>query len=469
VNQQSPVVPAQRPSSTPSFTPLRATLVGALLEPHDEGYDALVTPWKLTVPMRPSAVVAARTGGDVAATVRFAGEHGLTVGVQATGHGAVASVAGSVLVSTKDLDEVVVHPEGWARVGAGVKWLRVIQAAAPHGLAPLCGSASDVSVVGYTTGGGVGPMARTHGLAADKVRAFEVVTGDGVLHRVKPTSDPELFFALRGGKGSAGIVTAVEFDLVEMATFYGGALYFDGDDAAAVIDAWRSWSAALPEQATTSFALLQLPPMPMVPPPPLAGRLTLALRFLWTGDAQEGQALLDQMRVAPVLIDDVAVKPFAAIDSVHADPVQPMPAYEAAMLLEDFDAQAAQALLAAAGPGSGSPQIVVEVRQLGGALGRQGLHSSAFDHRSARYNLFCVGIELDPRVPGHAAQLMGALEPWGTGGTWPNFLTDWEPASIRRAYAPATLEKLAAVSAQHDPHGVLAGSAATRTAALVPA
>jgi len=172
----------------------------------------------------------------------------MTVGVQATGHGPIPSLAGHLLVVTRDLDEVTVHAdERWARVGAGVKWIRVIEASAPYGLAPLNGSASDVGIVGYTTGGGVGPMARTFGLAADRVRAFEVVTGDGELRRVTPTRHPDLFFALRGGKGVAGIVTAVEFDLLPIATFYGGAVYFDGQDIPAVIDRWRSWSKALPD------------------------------------------------------------------------------------------------------------------------------------------------------------------------------------------------------------------------------
>jgi FAD/FMN-containing dehydrogenase len=288
-------------------------LSGELHTPDDPAYDALVTPWNLAVPMQPAAVVAARTAEDVAAAVRFAGDHGLTAGVQATGHGAVASLAGHILVSTKALDEVTVHPAGWARVGAGVKWARVIEAAAPYGLAPLNGSSSDVGVVGYTTGGGVGPMARTFGLAADRVRAFDVVTGDGVLRRVTPTEHPELFFALRGGKGAAGMVTAVEFDLVHLPAFYGGAVYFDGVDAARVIDVWRSWSEALPEQGTTSFVLFQLPHIPGVPAQ-LAGRTTLGVRFAWTGEPGHGARLLDEIRgVAPVILDDAALKPYTAI------------------------------------------------------------------------------------------------------------------------------------------------------------
>ena len=247
------------------FADLDAATTGTVAVQGSEEYDALVSPWNLAVPVRPAAVLAARTPQDVVEAVRFAARHGLLVTPQATGHGPIAELVGAILVNTSGLDECVVHPEGWARVGAGVKWIRVVQAAAPYGLAPLSGSITDVGIVGYTTGGGLGPMARTYGLAIDRVRAIEVVTGDGVLRRVTPTQDPELFFGLRGGKGMLGIVTAIEFDLVHQPTFYGGSLWFDGEHAATVIDRWRRWSADLPEEATTSFALFQLPRMPGVP------------------------------------------------------------------------------------------------------------------------------------------------------------------------------------------------------------
>lgn len=452
------------PQQRPDLSALRGRLAGTLLEPHDEAFAAHSTPWNVSVPMTPTAVVAATTAQDVVEAVRFALAHRLSVGVQATGHGAVSALAGSLLVSTRGLDELTVHPEQrWARVGAGVKWGRVTEALAPYGLAGLCGSTGDVSVVGYLTGGGIGPMARTYGLAADTVRAFEVVTGDGVLRRATPTEHADLFFALRGGKGATGIVTAVEIDLVELPTFYGGALYFDGADAAAVIDRWRSWSAALPEAGTTSFVLLQLPEMPMVPPQ-LANRLSIGVRFLWTGEAAEGERLLDEMRaVAQVLVDDASVRPFAAIDSVHADPVDPMPVVESAMLLRSFTAEAAAALLATAGTGSGSPQIAVEVRQLGGAISRPGEHPSAFDQRDAGFSVLTVGIAFDPSVAPHGSSVLAALAPWDTGGAWPNFAPPHDAATARRAYDPATLARLAAIARAYDPAGVLAAGAYTRT------
>ena len=339
-----------------AFVELDACTAGTVALPGDAAYDTLVSPWNVAIPVRPVAVLAAETAQDVVEAVNFANRHGLRVTPQATGHGPMAELLTELLVTTKGLDEVVVHPEGWARVGAGVKWLRVVEAAAPFGLAPLSGSITDVGIVGYTTGGGLGPMARTYGLAIDKVRAIEVVTGDGVLRRVTPTEHPELFFALRGGKGMLGIVTAIEFDLVHQPMFYGGSLWFDGTDAATVIEKWRAWSDDLPELGTTSFALFQLPDMPGVPPQ-LAGRLTLSVRYVWTGDAEEGERRFATIReAAPVILDDVAHKPYTAIDSVHTDPLDPTPAYEAAAVLTDFPQEAVDALLALTGPGVPSPQ-----------------------------------------------------------------------------------------------------------------
>lgn len=442
------------PAAVP-FAELEALTIGTVAVPGDKAYDALVSPWNLAVPVRPAAVLAAFDAQDVVEAVQFAARHGIRVTPQATGHGPMAALTTELLVTTKELDEVTLHPEeGWARVGAGVKWLEVVEAAAPHGLAPLSGSITDVGIVGYTTGGGLGPMARTYGLAIDRVRAIEVVTGDGVLRRVTPTEHPELFFALRGGKGMLGIITAIEFDLVHQPRFYGGSLWFDGADAPAVIDAWRAWSAELPEEGTTSFALFQLPEMDGVPPM-LAGRLTLSVRYVWTGSAEEGERWFAAMRAAaPVILDDVADKPYTAIDSVHTDPLDPTPAYEAGDVLTDFPREAADALLALTGPGVASPQILVEVRQLGGAFARQGEHPSAFASRDAAYSLLVVGISEVPGVEDHAAAILDAMEPWAGGHRLPNFT--FTPEEYVDAYDEVTLARLRRARRTYDPEGVLA-------------
>lgn len=454
------------PVQTTPLAQLRRRLTGALAVPGDELYTRLATPWNVAVPTSPAAVVEARDAQDVVEAVRFAASAGLAVAVQATGHGIADGLDGVLLVHTGRLDQCVVHQDGWARVGAGVRWQQVLDAAAPHGLAPLCGSAPDVGVVGYTTGGGIGPMARTHGAASDRVRAFEVVTGDGELRRVTAEQQPDLFWALRGGKGAVGIVTAMEFDLLRQPTVYAGALYFDGADAASVLHTWRRWCVGLPAEATTSVALLQLPPMPGVPEP-LAGRFTVAVRFVWTGAPDDGAAVLTPMREAATpLIDAVGVIPYAAIGMVHADPVDPMPAYEASDLLRDLPADAVDALLAVAGPDAGSPQVIVELRQLGGALAAPVRVPSALCHRDAAYSLLTIGVPAPPireAVVGHAAAVRSALGPWATGGTLPNFSAGTGIDRLARSYDPATLARLTSIAERYDPAGVLrAGQVPTR-------
>ena len=443
---------------TPSLEQLRRRLTGALALPGEDLHTRLATPWNVAVRTSPAAVVEARSAQDVVEAVRFAAVAGLPVGVQCTGHGIAADLDGALLVATGRLDECVVHPDGWARVGAGVRWQTVLDQAAVHGLAPLCGSSPGVGVVGYTTGGGLGPMARTYGWASDRVRAFEVVTGDGVLRRATPDLHADLFWGLRGGKGALGIVTAMEFDLVPQPTVLGGALYFDGADAAAVLHGWAQWCPGLPEQATTSVAVLQLPPLPGVPPP-LAGRLTVAVRFVWTGEVAEGERHLQALRaLATPVIDAVGVLPSAAIGAVHADPVDPMPAVETADLLRSLPAEAVDALLAVAGPGSGSPQVVVEVRQLGGAVAREPQVPSALCHRDAAYVLNVIGVPVGPgaeAVVPHGQSVRTALAPWATGGLLPNFAAGTGPERLARSYDPVTLARLAELAERYDPAHVL--------------
>ncbi|MEU2347283.1 FAD-binding oxidoreductase [Modestobacter sp. NPDC049651] len=451
-------VPAAERSGGDLLDELAAELTGELARPGDPGY-AAATPWNVAVPRAPRAVVLAADDRDVARTVRFAARHGLQVAVHATGHGAVPLPDDVLLLHTGRLDECTVHPAGrWARVGAGVRWGTVIEAAAPHGLAPLAGSAPHVGVVGYLTGGGVGPLVRSHGLSSDTVRAFEVVTGDGELRRVTPDEHPDLFFGLRGGKATLGIVTAVEIDLPEVASFTGGALFFDGADAAAVLHAWADWGRTLPEHASTSVALQQLPPLPQVPPP-LAGRLTVAVRYASVADPAVAEAALAPMRAAaPVLIDAVGELPYAEIGRVHSDPVDPMPVHEDAALLRELPAEAVDRLLALAGPGSGSPQIIVELRLLGGAYARPPAHRDAFSHRSAAYTLAVIGVPAPPvaeQVAAHAGQVVAALEPWSTGGLMPNFAATADPALVDRRYDPDTLHWLRELAGQYDPAGVL--------------
>jgi FAD/FMN-containing dehydrogenase len=423
--------------------------------PGERVYDR-ATPWNVAVPVRPGAVVFTSSASDVAQVTRFAGSRGLRVVVQATGHGAVAVGADDILVLTTGLTECVVDPTArTARIGAGVRWQTVLDAATPHGLAPPCGSAPGVGVVGYLTGGGVGPLVRSVGLSADHVRAFELVTGAGHVLRVTPDEYADLFWGLRGGKSMLGIVTAVEIDLLPIAEFYGGAIYFDGGHAAAVMHEWQRWTVDLPESINTSICIQQLPPLPGIPEP-LAGRMTVAVRYAAVGDAADAQRVLQSMRdVAPALIDAVGVMPYAAIGAVHADPVDPMPSHEDHALLRELTPDAVEALLAACGPGSNSPQTIVELRLLGGALARPPRHRSAFCHRNALYALSVIGVPAGEAVATHAAELVNAMTPWATGGQMPNFAASADPSRPARCYNEDALHWLRALAERYDPAAVM--------------
>lgn len=437
---------------------LRSYVGAPVALPGEAGYER-ATPWNVAADVRPGAVVLASSAYDVAETVRFAAARGLAVTVQATGHGAMGVGPDAILIATAGMSECLIDPvTRTARVGAGVTWQRVLDAAAPHGLAGLCGSAPGVGVVGFLTGGGIGPLVRTFGVSSDFVRAFEVVTGAGEWLRVTPEEYAEVFWGLRGGKGTLGIVTAVEFELLPIPEFYGGAVFFDGQDAAQVLHTWRRWCAGLPERVNTSVALQQLPPLPGVPEP-LAGRLTVAVRYTAVGDFADAERLLAPMRgAATPIMDTVGVLPYAAIGMVHADPVEPMPVYEAQALLSGLPEDAVDALLGVAGPGSGSAQVIVELRMLGGALAREPRHRSAFCHRDAAFALTTIGALVPPvaeAVPAHADAVLAALAQWSTGGQFPNFAPSVDPGRAARVYTEDTRHWLAALADRYDPAKVL--------------
>ena len=274
----------------------------------------------------------------------------------------------------------------------------MIDAAVPHGLAPLSGSSSGVGVVGYTLGGGMGHLARRHGFAADHVRAVELVAADGELRRLTAESDPELFWAVRGGQGRFGIATAVEFDLVPLPEFFGGAMVFGPAAVEPVLRAFAAWAPTLPEEVTTSVALLRLPPLEEVPPP-LRGVVSLALRFGFAGPAAGGEALLAPMRgVATPLMDSVGPMSYAAVDGIHMDPTEPMPAVMRGGLLHSMPDELVDTLLGVAGPDVEVPLAMVELRLMGGALGRPAEVPNAVAGREGAFSLSVVAPAPPPLV-----------------------------------------------------------------------
>jgi FAD/FMN-containing dehydrogenase len=437
------------------------SVAGPVLRPGDPGWGAEIAGFNLAWTPTPAVVVGATSTADVAIAVRHAARRGMRIAVQATGHGLTDDLDGTVLVTTRRMTDVAIDPVArTARVQAGVRWRAVIDAAAPHGLAPLNGSSSQVGVVGYTTGGGLGPMARRYGFAADHVTAFTIVTADGAVRDVRADGpdpdDVDLFWAVRGGKGGFGIVTEMTFDLVPVTTFHGGGIFFAGDDAAAVLHAWREWAPTLPEDTTTSVALLRLPPDPDLPEP-LRGRFVVALRFTHLG--ADGPALLAPMRaVATPLADLVADLPYPAVDAVHMDPTEPMPLWDRGTALAALPAEAVDTLLAEAGPDVVSPLVMVEIRLLGGAIARAPRVPNAVAGRHAAFSVFTVGVLAGASVQAVAAAGAGvveALRPWACGGLL-NLLGQAGPDRVGQLWSAAERARLLAIRERFDPAGLFA-------------
>jgi hypothetical protein len=445
--------------ANPELADLAARVAGTV---YAEGDPALMTeavPFNLSHELRPLLAVLATSPEDVAATVAWAAARQLPVTVQATGHGSFSDLAGQVLVHTRLMSWVEVDPVARrARVGAGTRWSQVIEAAAPHGLAPLNGSSSHVGVVGYTLGGGHGVMARKYGFAADHVSWIQLVTADGQIIEVTADSDPELFWALRGGKGNFGIVTAMEFDLVPVARLYGGGIFFPAAVARRLLPAWVEWTRSLPEEASTSVGLLQLPPAPELPPP-LQGQRVFHLRFAHLGSEEEGRAALAPLleEAGEPLLAMMGEMPYAAVDSIHMDPTDALPFMERGLVLREITPETVEAFLGQVGPEVETPLLLAEIRLLGGAVTRDAEVPNAVAGRRGAFTVFQVAVMAGPAVdavvPAMDA-LSTALEPWSTGGALLNFLGPAESARVVQLWDEADLDRLRAVRQRVDPQQV---------------
>jgi FAD/FMN-containing dehydrogenase len=439
---------------------LSQRVAGRVALPGDDSYDEECATFNVLTRLRPALVVGAAQAQDVQAAVQFAAERELPIAILGSGHQIGRGSEGAVLINLLRMSEVHIDPEGsTARVGGGARWQDVVPRAAEHGLAPANGSSPTVGVVGYTLGGGQSPaLGRTYGYAADHVISMEIVTADGTLRTVTESADPDLFWALRGGKSNFGVVTSMEFGLFPVSRFYGGSLFFSGEHAAELLDAWRTWAATLPDEASSSIAFLRLPPLPDLPEP-LRGTFVVSVRFASLGETAAAEELLSPMRkVAPTVMDMAAERPYRSIAELHMDPQQPVPFVDRAMSLSEFPKEAAGALLEQIGPDSGTGLGLVEIRALGGALDDQPLIPNAVAGRGVPYILNAIGT--GPSADAFHDQLDGltrALGPWKHDELMANFIGAGQGISTEEVlsfYGAARYERLAQIKRTYDPRNL---------------
>jgi len=434
---------------------LRSVVTGNVLVPDNNGYDAARRAWNLVADQRPAIVVVADSAADVAETMRFARANGMRVAPQSTGHAAMAlePLDGAILLKTSRMQRVDIDPTTrGARAAAGAQWQHVTAPASAHGLAALAGSSPNVGVTGYTLGGGLGWLARRYGLAANSLTAAEIVTADGQLARVDADHEPGLFWAIRGGGGSVGVVTALEMMLYPVREVYAGAVFFPITRTAELLHAWREWTDTVPDELTSIARILRLPPLPDIPEQ-LRGQNFALVEACYLGDARSGADLLRPLRELGPIMDSFAMIPASALGQLHMDPQQSVPAEGDGALLRDAPAAAIDAIVAVAGPDADTSLVSVEIRQLGGALARKAPGGGLQATLDGKYLVLGVGFgrtaQLGAAVRADARATLTALSSWRADYDYYNFRET--PAPAKAALPVDSAQRLRRIAATYDP------------------
>jgi FAD binding domain len=449
-----------RPSMT-DFSALQ--IAGRVATASDSDWDEARMAFNLAADQSPSAVAFVETAEDVAAVIRFASERGSKVTGQSTGHAAVplGALDETILIKTERMRGIEIDAEAQtARVEAGVRGSELGKAAGESGLAFLPGSSPTVGVTGYTLGGGLSWLGRRYGFACNRVNAIELVTADGETRRVDADNEADLFWALRGGGGGYAIVTVLHLALVPVAEVYAGALVLPAELGAEAVRAYRDWAASVPDEVSSIVRFLRPPPFPDVPEP-LRDRPLLTIDAACIVGEAEGESMIAPLReIGEPIMDTFGQIPAAELGRIHMDPEAPAPALGHHRLIRELPDDAIDAFVGVAGPDSGSPLLLTELRQAGGALGRAAPDGGALSKLDAAFVMFGVGIpqtpELGEAVDRHLDHVSEKMESWAAPGGYYNF--DERPGGVDSIMPPETSARLAEVKARWDPDGMIRAS-----------
>ncbi|MDR5699577.1 FAD-binding oxidoreductase [Agromyces aerolatus] len=438
---------------------LRDDLSGTLVLDDDPGYDVARLPWNLSVDQRPAAVATPADLADVQAIVRAAADGGFGVTTQPNGHGAEGSLEGVVLIRPSRFDELSVDTEARVlRAGAGVNWGRALQELDGTGFIALAGSNPEVNVVGLALNGGHSMFSRRYGITARSIVAVELVDGEGEVRRVTDAEDPELIWALRGGGGLFGVVTAIELALYPGDQLFGGTLAFPIETAATVHSAAVELARDIPELGI-ELGLARFPDLPLVPPP-LRGRTVATVALVHLGDEVTGRRYADRLiSVAEPIADTLTVFTIGSLAAVAAEPVDPMPTVDFGAAVGSLDDAFIHDLVDAFLRGADLGLARLGVRVLGGAIAEElGAELAAIGAIESPALLSAGVLLMDPSI-----DAMAALQPlrelaatYPAAGAVPSFLG--RGATLADAFAPAVLARLAEVKRRVDPRDVIVGN-----------
>ncbi|MEZ0111477.1 FAD/FMN-containing dehydrogenase [Catenulispora sp. EB89] len=441
--------------------------------PGDAAYAEATQVYNLAGPAHPAAALTATGVAEVQAAVGYAAARGQAVRVHTTGHSAAAAppMDGALLIRPLLAGGVEIDVERrLAHIPAGTSWNAVVHAAAPHGLAAPHGTSGTVGAVGYLLHGGVSLYGRKLGMAANHVRAIELVTADGRLRRTSLDEDPELFRALRGGGGGLGVVTSVELALFPVTGLVAGAAFWSGTHAEAVVHAWYDWTLHAPDEVSTSLRIMNLPDLPEIPPMLKGGPVVCIAGVALGADADSARAhalgLLDPLRaIGGAVLDTWQDGGPEVVPEVHMDPEEPGAFIGDHFLLAEPGRDGMAAFLRLTGEGSGSPLIVAELRQLGGRFAVPDPSGGVLNHLDPSLAYMGAGVPALRGTPAgiieHCDKVRAALEPWDTRRTAPGFVK-----GLDRPRGHLTEDDLRAVErvrARVDPDGLFRGDAMPET------
>lgn len=437
---------------------LAGQLRGDLITPGHPAYDEARRVVNFTVDRHPLAIVRAADAADVAAAVTFARAYDVPLAVRSGGHSVarLSIIDDALIVDLSHMQQVRIDPEARvARVQPGATSGDLAGPANAHGLALTTGDTHSVGFGGLTSGGGVGFMVRKYGLTIDNLLAAEVVTAAGEIVTASEDERADLFWAVRGGGGNAGIVTEFTFRLAPVSQILGGELILPATRE--VVRGYLDYVTAAPDDLTTIAHLMHAPPAPHVPQE-LVGQLVFSILICWSGDLAAGQDAVAPLRaLATPLVDALSPMPYPDIYRFTAHQAEPHAAAIRMMFANDFSDAALDAALAAMQAAS-SPYNLIQFRGLGGAFARVPAGATAFAHRDQRFFFAIIGLWIDPEVeaaPHQAwtAALWEQVRHEGRG-VYVNFLEEEGPERIHEAYPPATYARLAEIKQTYDPENL---------------
>ena len=432
---------------TRNWNELKSLVRGTLYFPGGDGYDEARQVWNGMIDRRPAAIVCATGVADVMATVRFAGERGLPVAIRCGGHNVAGSAVcdDGIVVDLARFKSVQVNPvHRRVRAGGGVLWGEYDHETQAFGLASPGGAISTTGVAGLTLGGGYGYLSRRYGMACDNLLSAEVVTASGELVTASPDSNPDLFWALRGGGGNFGVVTEFEFQLHPVREPLGGLIVFPFNMANTVLQRFRDLSLEASDNLTTMAAII---------PSPDGGKFVAALVSDF-GKEGEGERAAQAFReLGSVLMDTVAPMEYCAMQrQVDVSYPRGQRHYWKSAFVKTLSDDVIDLVVESANT-SPSPLNVVMVEVYGGAVARVPNDATAFGHRDALFNVSILAISKDATMDGQqrawARENWQKALPYSTGGAYVNYMSEGE--DVHSAYSDARFQRLAAIKAQYDP------------------